>query len=94
MSMFGGQFGQNQRVNPLDYSAQAGSPALISFFNAVYGWMAAGLALTAVVTASVVSGVISETDPTNVVLPTPKPPATTILADVIAAAGVRRAYRA
>jgi hypothetical protein len=49
MSMFGGQFGQNQRVNPLDYSAQAGSPALISFFNAVYGWMAAGLALTAVV---------------------------------------------
>jgi FtsH-binding integral membrane protein len=49
MSMFGGQFGQQQRVNPLDYGAQAGSPALISFFNAVYGWMAAGLALTAVV---------------------------------------------
>jgi hypothetical protein len=49
MSMFGGQFGQNQRVNPLESSAQAGSPALISFFNAVYGWMAAGLALTAVV---------------------------------------------
>src|SRR5215472_1323714 len=36
-------------------------------------------------TASVVSGVISETDPTNVVLPTPKPPATTIFTDVIAA---------
>jgi hypothetical protein len=50
MSMFGGpSFGQNQRVNPLDYGVQAGSPALISFFNAVYGWMAAGLALTAVV---------------------------------------------
>src|ERR1700740_868056 len=32
-----------------------------------------------VITASVVSGVISDTDPTNVVLPTPKPPATTIL---------------
>src|SRR5580693_1805388 len=37
-----------------------------------------------VMTASVVSGVISETDPTKVVLPTPKPPATTILTDVIA----------
>ena len=34
--------------------------------------------------ASVVSGVISETDPTNVVLPTPNPPATTILTEVIA----------
>src|SRR5690242_10374388 len=42
-------------------------------------------ALAAVITASVVSGVISETDPTKVVLPTPKPPATTILTDVIAA---------
>src|SRR4249920_2975014 len=41
--------------------------------------------LAAVMTASVVSGVISETDPTKVVLPTPKPPATTILTDVIAA---------
>src|SRR3954469_13882176 len=37
-----------------------------------------------VITASVVSGVISETDPTNVVLPTPKPPATTIFTDVMA----------
>jgi hypothetical protein len=42
-------------------------------------------ALAEVMTASVVSGVISDTDPTNVVLPTPKPPATTILTDVIAA---------
>jgi hypothetical protein len=42
-------------------------------------------ALADVMTASVVSGVISDTDPTNVVLPTPKPPATTILTDVIAA---------
>src|SRR5215467_13378450 len=41
--------------------------------------------LAAVITASVVSGVISETDPTKVVLPTPKPPATTILTEVIAA---------
>src|SRR6185437_621848 len=35
-----------------------------------------------VMTASVVSGVISDTEPTSVVLPTPKPPAMTIFADV------------
>jgi hypothetical protein len=40
--------------------------------------------LAEVMIASVVSGVISDTDPTNVVLPTPNPPATTILTDVIA----------
>src|SRR6478735_8815548 len=34
---------------------------------------------TFVIAASVVSGSISEIDPTNVVLPTAKPPATTIL---------------
>src|SRR5499425_3566152 len=45
--------------------------------------------LTDVITASVVSGVISDTDPTNVVLPTPNPPATTILTDVIAGASDR-----
>jgi hypothetical protein len=37
-------------------------------------------------TASVVSGVISDTEPTKVVLPTPKPPATTIFTEVIAEA--------
>src|SRR4051795_2012109 len=36
-----------------------------------------------VITASVVSGSISETAPTIVVLPTPKPPAMTIFAEVI-----------
>src|SRR5918998_6362982 len=36
-----------------------------------------------VMTASVVSGSISETAPTSVVLPTPNPPATTIFAEVI-----------
>src|SRR4029453_10990235 len=36
-----------------------------------------------VMTASVVSGSISETAPTSVVLPTPKPPATTIFAEGI-----------
>ena len=35
-----------------------------------------------VMIASVVSGVISDTDPTSVVLPTPNPPAMTIFADV------------
>src|SRR5499427_11062013 len=42
--------------------------------------------LATVMTASVVSGVISDTEPTNVVLPTPNPPATTIFTDVIAGA--------
>lgn len=42
-------------------------------------------ALAAVITASVVSGMISETEPTNVVLPTPKPPPTTILTEVSSA---------
>ena len=46
-------------------------------------------ALASVITASVVSGMISETDPTNVVLPTPKPPATTILAEIVAAVATR-----
>src|SRR3954467_12997930 len=35
-----------------------------------------------VMIASVVNGVISETEPTSVVLPTPNPPAMTIFADV------------
>src|SRR3984957_368531 len=47
--------------------------------------------LAAVITASVVSGVISETEPTKVVLPTPKPPATTIFTEVIAASAVSAA---
>src|SRR2546430_762761 len=44
-------------------------------------------ALAAVMTASVVSGVISETDPTKVVLPTPNPPAITILTGIGAGRG-------
>src|ERR1043165_9803707 len=43
-----------------------------------------------VMIASVVSGVISESDPTSVVLPTPKPPAMTIFADVTRPAAGRR----
>src|SRR5215467_10646744 len=42
-----------------------------------------------VMIASVVSGVISETEPTSVVLPTPKPPAMTIFADVTRPDGLR-----
>src|SRR5579875_2486425 len=38
-----------------------------------------------VISASVVSGVISDTEPTNVVLPAPNPPATTIFTEVMAA---------
>src|SRR5262250_1261964 len=38
--------------------------------------------LATVMTASVVSGVISDTAPTKVVLPTPNPPATTILTEM------------
>src|SRR5258705_9654843 len=38
-------------------------------------------------TASVVNGTISDTAPTNVVLPTPNPPATTIFAEVVERAG-------
>src|SRR6201995_848811 len=37
-----------------------------------------------VMTASVVHGTISDTEPTKVVLPTPNPPATTILTEVVA----------
>src|SRR5262249_45541145 len=43
-----------------------------------------------VMTASVVSGTISDTEPTNVVLPAPNPPAITILTEVSLAAGVPR----
>src|SRR5690606_36422876 len=39
-------------------------------------------ALASVITASVVSGRISDTAPTNVVFPTPNPPATTIFVEV------------
>jgi FtsH-binding integral membrane protein len=42
-------FQQQGQGFPLDYGAQAGSPAVASFFNSVYAWMCAGLALTAVV---------------------------------------------
>ncbi len=43
--------------------------------------------LASVITASVVNGTISDTEPTKVVLPTPKPPATTIFVDMVGLAG-------
>src|SRR6266700_4023341 len=43
--------------------------------------------LTSVIVSSVVSGLISLTEPTRVVLPTPNPPTTTILTAVAAEAG-------
>jgi hypothetical protein len=43
-----------------------------------------------VITASVRNGLISDTAPTNVVFPTPKPPATTIFADVVEREGAER----
>ncbi|GAA4611462.1 hypothetical protein GCM10023195_48540 [Actinoallomurus liliacearum] len=39
--------------------------------------------LAEVITASVVSGMISETEPTKVVFPTPKPPPTMIFTEVM-----------
>lgn len=44
-------------------------------------------ALSMVMGSSIRSGVTSDTLPMRVVLPTPKPPATTILADSVTAAG-------
>ena len=43
-----------------------------------------------VTSASVRSGTISDTDPTRVVLPTPKPPAMTIFVDAAFARGASR----
>src|ERR1041385_790000 len=38
-----------QGPQQLDYQSQVGTSTLSSFFNAVYAWMATGLALTALV---------------------------------------------
>src|SRR5882757_1682475 len=45
-----------------------------------------------VITASVRSGLLSDTAPTNVVLPTPNPPATTIFAEVVDRTGGSAPY--
>jgi FtsH-binding integral membrane protein len=46
MSRYPSPFGSNQ---PIDYQSAVGTSTISKFFNAVYAWMAAGLALTAVV---------------------------------------------
>jgi uncharacterized protein len=43
------QYGYQQGSGPLEYQSRAVSTTVSAFFNAVYGWMAAGLALTAAV---------------------------------------------
>ncbi|HET6248193.1 MAG TPA: Bax inhibitor-1/YccA family protein [Tepidisphaeraceae bacterium] len=51
MSQIPGPFGsfQQPRSHPLDYEGQQVNQAIAGFFNVVYAWMFAGLALTAVV---------------------------------------------
>ena len=50
MSQFPNPFQQSQGAHDLDYSQDGVSTsAIMRFFNAVYAWMASGLALTAVV---------------------------------------------
>src|SRR5437764_4247284 len=48
MSQFPSPFGQS-RSRPLDYDAGTSSATLVTFFNAVYAWMASGLALTGII---------------------------------------------
>src|ERR1700756_3801912 len=58
---------------------------VVVFFSGTWDRSSTSVEAT-VITASVVNGWISDTEPTKVVLPTPKPPATTIFTDVIAEA--------
>jgi uncharacterized protein len=44
---------------PANFESEAGSPAIAAFFNSVYGWMAAGLGLTAVVAWQVAANIQS-----------------------------------
>src|SRR5262245_51817556 len=46
MARFPGPFGADR---PYEYEARADAGVIAAFFNVVYAWMAAGLALTAVV---------------------------------------------
>jgi FtsH-binding integral membrane protein len=49
MSQFPTPFGSQRQSQQLQYESRADSTTMAAFFNAVYAWMAAGLALTAVV---------------------------------------------
>ncbi len=48
MSMYPNPYG-TARPQPLGYESSANAATIARFFNAVYGWMAAGLALTGVI---------------------------------------------
>jgi FtsH-binding integral membrane protein len=49
MSQYPNRFGPNPQYSMAYEAGESGSAAITSFFNAVYAWMSAGLALTAVV---------------------------------------------
>jgi len=49
MARFPNNFGNNFTTQPIEYATPADATTISSFFNAVYAWMAAGLALTGVV---------------------------------------------
>jgi hypothetical protein len=59
MARFPNNFGNGftSQPRPLGYATPADEMTISSFFNAVYAWMAAGLALTGVVAYAVASGV-------------------------------------
>jgi len=50
-----GGWGVRRAQQPLGYSTDVSTPVVARFFNSVYAWMAAGLALTAVVSMVVAS---------------------------------------
>jgi len=49
MARFPSNFGNGMTSQPLGYATPADEMTIASFFNAVYAWMAAGLALTGVI---------------------------------------------
>jgi uncharacterized protein len=62
MSMWNqGNWGGNPGGMPAYDESMAGSPAVTAFFNAVYGWMAAGLALTALTAWLVAHNIVAFT---------------------------------
>jgi len=57
MARFPNNFGNGMTSQPLGYATPADEMTISQFFNAVYAWMAAGLALTGVVAYTVASGI-------------------------------------
>src|SRR5215467_4945403 len=79
------------RISPASKVSRPKSIATVVVFLSGVWDRSSTPSLAEVITASVVSGVISDTEPTKVVLPTPKPPATTIFTEVIAASAASAA---